>query len=278
MKTLFEYACEIKKATGWSQERIGAETGLALSTISRIFCVPGYTGNNTSSRLIKQLHEEIVKSPFPAYLEQLFNYYEYWKEQYPKKEFAAHLDILEPLLKHHQSINSYELDACRVCWLLGHINYDRAFYLKKDNILKSAEFTLNWYQKALDILVSHQDERLVVQQYKIQQCIVSTQFNLCKPNRRADNEEIRRWLLEMNYIQTVEAVIKEDDWNWIAARNGLIAASILKDFGKCLFFWEAMQKVNKNFADFDFKPANELPAISQDSDLVWFVEQGKKLL
>jgi transcriptional regulator with XRE-family HTH domain len=275
MTPIFERVYEIKKATGWSQERIGAETGLALSTISRIFRVPGYSGNETSNKLIKQLHEQTVQSPFPAYMEQLFNHYEHWKEQYTKKEFANHLDILEPLLKNHKSIDSYELVAGRVCWLLGHIDYDRAFYLKNGHIVKAAESALAWYQKALEILDHHQDKRLIVQQYKIQQCIVSTKFNLCDPSNRADNEEIRRWFLEMNYIQIVEAVIKEDDWNWIAARNGLIAASILKDFGKCLFFWEAMKKVNKSFANFDFKPANELPAISQDSDLVWFVEQGR---
>jgi hypothetical protein len=47
-----------------------------------------------------------------------------------------------------------------------------------------------------------------------------------------------------------------------------VAASILQDLVSCELFWDAMQKVNKSFADLDFKPANELPAISQDSDLV----------
>jgi len=271
MNSLFECAYEIKKTTGWSQERIGAETGLALSTISRIFRVPGYVGNETSHRLVKQLHDEVVKSPFPAYMEQLFNKYEYWKEQYTKKEFAEHLDILELLLKNHRAIDSYELVACRVCWLLGHIYYDRAFYLRNGNVLLVAESALTWYQKALDILNQHKS--LIVQQYKIQQCIVSTNFNLCDPQERANSETIRRCFVDMDYLQIVKMVIKEDSWNWMAARNGLVAASILQDLASCGLFWDVMQKVNKSFADLDFKPANELPAISRDSDLIWFVEQ-----
>jgi len=271
MISLFECAYEIKKTTGWSQERISAETGLALSTISRIFRVPGYAGNETSNRLIKQLHEEVVGSPFPIYMEQLFKKYEYWKEQYTKKEFSEHLDVLELLLKNHKSLDSYELVACRVCWLLGHIYYDRAFYLKKSNILQITETAMIWYQKALDILKHHKG--LTVQQYKLQQCIVSTKFNLYDPKDRLNNEEIRRCFIDMNYLHIVRAVIKEDYWNWIAARNGLVAASVLQDFENCVLFWNAMKKVNKNFADLDFKPANSLPAISQDSDLAWFVKR-----
>ncbi|MDM8564034.1 hypothetical protein QUF74_00100 [Candidatus Halobeggiatoa sp. HSG11] len=274
MNSLFECAYEIKKATGWSQEKIGAETGLAVSTISRIFRVPGYAGNETSSRLIQQLHEEVVGSPFPAYMEQLFKKYEYWKEQYTKKEFAEHLEVLESLLKNHRAIDSYELVACRVCWLLGHIFYDRAFYLRKGYKLEMSELALVWYRRALDILGHH--EGLIVQRYKIQQCIVSTNFNLCDRNERLSSEAIYRCFVDMDYLQIVKTVIREDSWNWIAARNGLVAGSILQDWESCLLFWDTMQKVNKNFADLDFEPANELPAISQDSDLVWFVKQIKE--
>lgn len=273
MVSLFECAYEIKKSTGWSQEKISAETGLAVSTISRIFRVPGYSGNETSNRIIKQLHEEIVGSPFPAYMEQLFKKYEYWRVQYSENEFAEHLDVLESLLKNHKSIDSCELVACRVCWLLGHIFYDRAFYLRKGNKLEMSELALVWYQRALDILEHHD---LIVQKYKIQQCVVSTNFNLCDPKDRLVSETIRRCFVDMDYLQIVKTVIKEDSWNWIAARNGLVAAAILQDLESCLLFWDTMQKVNKNFADFDFEPANELPAISQDSDLVWFVERIKE--
>ena len=72
MVSLYERVHEIKKVTGWSQGRIGVETGLHLSTVNRVFRLPLYAGNETSKRLITQLHQEVVKSPFPKYLEQLF--------------------------------------------------------------------------------------------------------------------------------------------------------------------------------------------------------------
>lgn len=118
MISIYERAHEIQKATGWSQERISAETGLARSTIGRIFRLAGYVGNDTSYQLIVQLHEEVVKSPFPKEMERLFNRYDYWRKKYTNKEFAEPVEVLEPLLKNHQSIGSRELVAGRVCWLL----------------------------------------------------------------------------------------------------------------------------------------------------------------
>jgi transcriptional regulator with XRE-family HTH domain len=276
MVSLYEHACEIKKTTGWTQEQISAETGLHISTVSRIFRVPGYQGNETSNKLLKQLHKEVVKSPFPAYIEQLFELYNEWKGRFSKREFSTHISILEQLLLSHRSLGSHELIACRVSWLLGHIYYDRAFYLKEHEVMKMVESALTWYQTALKVLTYHEENSLTVQKYKIQQCLVSTKFNCYNPNHRADSEEIRHWLREMDYLQLVETVVTEDTWNWIAARNGLVAASILQNLEKCQFFWQTMQKVNKNFENLDFVPSKWLPSIRQDSDLVWFVKQVAK--
>lgn len=271
MTSLYERVQEIKKATGWSQERIGMETGLALSTIGRIFRVPGYSGNETSHTLIRQLYEKVVRSPFSDYLERLFNRYDHWKAQYPKKEFSELLDILEVLLKNHKDLNMDSLDACRLRWLLGHIYFDRAFYLYKYEELRWAQLALEWYEKALEGLQKH-GSNLLVQQYKLQQCIVSTRFNLCEPGKRADNAEIRKWLASIDYLNLVETVLKEDNWNWMAARNGLVAASILQDAEKCQLFWQAMQAANQHFQDPAFEPEPEMPAVTQDPDLLWFRE------
>jgi len=273
MSFLYEYVHEIKKVTGWSQERISIETGLHLSTINRICRLPTHSGNETSKKLITQLHQEVVKSPFPEYIERLFNFYDDWKERLSKKDFSEYLNTLEPLLVNHKSLDTNELVACRACWLMGHIYFDRAFYLKRGEIAQKVESALKWYQQALAVLDSYTDTNLTIQKYKIQQCIVSTQFNTCEPRFRSESEEIRRWLLEMGYLALVEAVVKEDTWNWIAARNGLVAASLLRDFEKCWFFWTAMQSVTKNFANLDFVPATGWVSIREDSDLAWFVEQ-----
>jgi transcriptional regulator with XRE-family HTH domain len=273
MTSLYEQACEIKKVTGWTQEQICAETGLHISTVSRIFRMPCYVGNETSHKLIKKLHEEIVKSPFPRYIEQLFNLYDDWKEHYTKKDFSRHLNILEELLKSHQAINSNELIACRIRWLLGHIYYDRAFYLKENEMITMIEGALIWYQKALNVLDNYQQKDLVVQKYKLQQCIVSTKFNSCLPSNRLNSEELRQWFLDMNYLQLVEEVVRNDTWDWVAARNGLVAASILQNFEKCVFFWKAMQKANKTFKNLDVTPSKQLVSIRNDSDLGWFVKK-----
>ncbi len=276
MLSLYEQACEIKKVTGWTQEQISEETGLHLSTVSRIFRMPDYMGNETSYKLIKQLHEETVSSPFPLYIEQLFNLYEDWKEHYTKKEFLRHLNILENLVKHHKELDSIELSACRLNWLLGHIEYDRTFYLKNKPIIQGAETALVWYKKSLNIINLHNNQNLLIQKYKIQQCIVSVKFNCCEQSHRSQSEEIRRWFLEMDYLQLVTEVIKEDSWNWMAARNGLVAASILEDFEKCLFFWNAMINVSKNFKNLNFTPSKNWVSLKEDSDLQWFINQLNK--
>ena len=179
MVSLYETAHEIKKATGWSQERIGAETGLGLSTISRIFRVPGYGGNETSRTLLTQLHEKVVRPPFPKYLEKLFSRYEIWRERMTKKEFNEQLSTLEPLLRNHRALDAEPtLETCRLSWLLGHIHFHRAFYLKHDPV-GAAVKALEWYQRALDTLDVLTDEKLMAQKYKVRQCIVSVQFNSC---------------------------------------------------------------------------------------------------
>ncbi len=269
MTSLYERVQEIKKATGWSQERIGMETGLALSTIGRIFRVPGYSGNETSHTLIRQLYERVVRSPFSDYLDRLFNRYDHWKMQYPKKEFAELLEILEVLLKNHKDLNGDSLDSCRLRWLLGHIYFDRAFYLNKYEELRWAQSALEWYEKASQGLQAHGRE-LLVQQYKLQQCIVSTRFNLCESGQRADNAEIRKWLHNINYVYLVKTVLQEDSWDWMAARNGLVAASILQDAAHCEVFWHAMHRANQHFTDPNFAPGPDLPSVAQDPDLIWF--------
>ena len=44
--------------------------------------------------------------------------------------------------------------------------------------------------------------------------------------QRANSEEIQHWFLTIDYLAVVETVVKEDSWNWMATRNGFVAASI----------------------------------------------------
>jgi transcriptional regulator with XRE-family HTH domain len=275
MVSLYERTCEIKQATGWSQERIGAETGLGLSTISRILRIPGYGGNATSKALLVNLHEEVVNSPFPIYLEKLFNRYDLWRENKTKKEFSDLLETLQGLVSNHQALETDSLEACRLHWLLGHLSFDRAFYLKFDAVRAAAK-AIDAYQAALDILSRQKSKNVLVQQYKLQQCIVSTQFNSCQSGQRHENDNVRQWLTDMDYLDSVKQVIKQDTWNWIAARNGLVAASILQNEHYALYFWEKMQNMNSYFIDPDFAPSNDLPSISQDPDLTWFMDNVLK--
>ncbi|MEM7019816.1 MAG: hypothetical protein AAF512_21080 [Pseudomonadota bacterium] len=243
-----------------------------MSTISRIFRVPGYAGNETSRTLLTQLHEKVVRPPFPAYLEKLFTRYDVWREKMTKKEFGEQLSTLEPLLRNHRALDAEpSLETCRISWLLGHIYFHRAFYLKRDPVNAEAN-ALEWYQRALDTLDLLADENLLIQQYKVRQCIVSVQFNSCAPGSRSESAEIRRWLEGMDYLSVVTEVINEDSWNWSAARNGLIAASILQDAESCMLFWRAMQVAHHQFCDPYFQPMSDLPAIADEPDLIWFNE------
>lgn len=269
--TLYECLQEIRKVTGWSQERISTETGLALSTISRILRVPGYEPSEVSESLILQLYEELVRQPFPNYLQKLFRLYDRMQGQSSQKDFGEFLSILEPLLHQHKSLDNGDLAACRIFWLLGHIYYDRAFYLKSDS--RAMDQAVEYYHKALSILEEVGDNGLLAQKYKLQQCLVAIKFNAIPAEERAHSKELRDWLKGLGYLELAAAVIQEDSWNWMVARNGLIAASISQNWSQCDFFWRALREANKHFSSIDFKPANELPAVSQDPDLRWFVSQ-----
>lgn len=274
MSLLYECAHEIQKATGWSQERISAETGLGASTVSRMFRVPGYTSNEISYQLLLQLHEEVVKSPFPPYINHCFKQYQSHKKQNTTREFTDYLDFLEPLLENHKALDSHELIASGISWLLGNLCFDRAFYLRKGNLMEFSDSALLWYQKALNVLEYYnKNNRFITQKYQLQQYIVTTKFQRCKLNNCAYDEEICRWYLETDYLQTILTLIKEQPWQWRAARDGLIAAALLQDREQCRFFWQTMKKINKRFKNLDFVPAKDIQPISRDPKLAWFMAQ-----
>jgi transcriptional regulator with XRE-family HTH domain len=270
--TLYERIQEIKQATGWSQERISTEAGLALSTISRILRVPGYEPNETSRSLIYQLHQNLVAQPFPADLERLFILYDRWKETYSQSEFSEHLNTVEWLLRHHQFFERTELSSCRLRWLLGHVYYDRAFYLRH-NLQENAARALKHYESALALLDAYPDKPFVVHKYKLRQCIVSTKFNLLPADKRRHSSEICAWLRTLRYLELVAQVSAENPWNWMAIRNGLVAAAILEDLDYCLLFWRALKNANKRFEDLSFAPSKDLPALGEDPDVSWFIRQ-----
>jgi transcriptional regulator with XRE-family HTH domain len=275
MLSLYERTQEIRQATGWTLERIGAETGLGLSTVSRILRIPGYTGNLTSRNLIVQVHEDVVKSPFPRYLDKFFNHYDLWKDQWSQREFSNIQMMLEALLSNHKHLGDATPEGCRLNWLLGHIEYDRAFYLRQDPS-RSAARALAHYNAAMAALGERVEKPLMTQKHKLEQCLVSTRFNSCQPGTRAHNPKIRDWLDTLNYIDSAKAVLHESPWNWLAARNGLIVAAILQDKPACLFFWQALQSAHKQFKDPYFKPTKDLFSVAQDPDLGWFVEHVLK--
>lgn len=275
--TPYECIHEIRKATGWSQHRISVETGLALSTVGRIFRMPGYRVNEISQRLLQQLHQQVVASPFPDYLEDIFRYYDFLKQQTSREIFSGHLRGIQNLLQQHREFDTDTLAAARIAWLMGHIQFDRGFYLNELPQRQAVEQAVIWYEKALKLLDKHQDKDLLIYQYKIRQCIVATYFNAIPSGQRMNSPLIRKWLKNINYIKLAKQVVSIDNWNWIAARNGLVAASILHDGVHCQWFWQAMQDANPNLRDPDFQPSNGVPAIIDDPDLDWFIHHELRL-
>ncbi|MDM8547450.1 hypothetical protein [Candidatus Venteria ishoeyi] len=273
--SMYEYLHEIKKETGWSQERISIESGLALSTIGRIFRKPGYTVNETSNMIIRELHQRVVPSAYPEYLNLLFKQYADWKERFSKKMFREHMNTLEVLLKNHQALDAQNLNACRLQWLLGHIYFDHAFYFNRNAPDKWAEKASYWYQRALIILEQTEYQALTLQRYKVCQCLVATRFNQTKPAQRQNNPELRQWLRDITYLQNVEVILNDDYWNWMVARNGLVAASILQDMDYCQKFWKIMCAVSREFEDLAFVPGKEMGSILKDPDLQWFCQNHK---
>ena len=267
---LYEYLQEIKATTGWSQERISAETGLGLSTINRILRVPGYEPSGTTATLIRRLHEELVQQPFPAYLENLIYLIDFNKEQSTRRDYEIFLEIIENLLSGHSVlVEAMTPAACRMAWIIGHIYFNRAFYLKIEPE-ENAATAQSWYEKALVILETLGDENLNVHRFKLQQCITAVKFNRLPSGERERNSEFRAWLKEMKYIEVAAGVVKEAPWYWQAARNGLLAASALQDTAACALFWDALKRSNKHFTDLNYAPDKEISSLAEDPDLTWF--------
>ena len=255
MTDAYIFLNQIKETTRLTQLGIAVETGLSLNTIKRALNRKSISAS--SYKLIKKFHKEVVTSPFPAEINRLHDLLDVMKRRLTRTEYAEYLEVdLEGRIKTHPSYGTGDLCDIRLDWLLGHIHFDRAEYLRQ-NVIIEFDAARQHYQHAMNLLILNH-ESLVIEIYKLQQCIVSLEVR--KKGRKAipNDPELYAWFREIRFVDHALVVLEAEPWNVAVARNGLRVASTLNMLEACLKLW---------------KLTGEDPDVLSEPDLHWFRQQ-----
>lgn len=284
MPNIYEDLRRLADKTGWKGGKIAIESGVGSPTVYRAMCDPSYEVSQTTAVLIQKVKDQYAPSPFPLYLELEIGDYNERRTTLSQNKFKDYNWAKEIIFEQTLSTEKDFLALCRKRWLLGHIAYDRAFYLKI-NVDKSANQTIARYQQAIDALQKasniEEDERKT-QHLKLLQDVMAAKFMRVSAQDRKQDKELHQWLKESQCIEMAIAIVEREPWNWDFCRNGLIAASILQRRDDCCTLWEKLQKIgnlsnHNNFANLDYVPRKGVPSLKTDPDLQWFRQEILKI-
>lgn len=261
---------EIKKSGAFSIASLSKETGLSTSTIKRILKYPTYQGSSYAKKLVNQLYKEIVVSPFPEDIDNVHSIMESTLKKLDKSEYLLLLDFLDDSLCRHEEYQQRSLGDSRIRWLLGHIAFDRANYLrlrKADN----NQIAASYYQDAYKILEEH--DFILKNQYlcKIKWNMIAVRFNNLSTLERYSEKTIK-WLEDTKLIDNAEHLLTAEPWQYEIARNALVVCSLTKNRDKAHFFATKLQATFPDFFQPDFKPLPNFIPAHDDQDLTWFIE------
>jgi hypothetical protein len=255
MTDAYIFLNQIRETTGLTQLGIAVETGLSLNTIKRALNRKSISAS--SYKLIKALHKEVIASPFPAEINRLHELLDVMKKRLSRTEYAEYLEVdMEGRIKTHPSYGRGDLGDIRLDWLLGHVHFDRAEYLRQ-NVILEFDTARRHYHRAMDLLILNH-RSLVVEIYKLQQCIVSLEVRKKGGTAIPNDPQLHAWFREISFVDHALIVLEAEPWNVAVARNGLRVASTLKMWEACLSLW---------------KLTGEDTNVLSEPDLHWFRQQ-----
>jgi len=191
---------------------------------------------------------------------------------FPKEHYVSYLNMMLRQIRNNRYRDENSIKGSEVNHIEGLIGFQLRFPmgLKGDGIPRVEDISA-CYRAALDKLeLLEKDNGTVLKHFLKLTCFVIYFMNLDKYTRsRSDN--VRKKIIDEDFIGSAKEIIMLQQWNWKGARNGLVMASVLQNGEKCLYFWDALKKSHSCFKDPDYAP-NGLPSIRKDPDMWWFVE------
>ena len=269
--TTYTLIRELSQQDNWNLERvifeIDAKRGTFFNKIMKDVSSMPNKNDEISLRVLK-LHRKCFPSPLDSYqsiadeihLHQgILSGYEYEESLLNKLKLVSSLKELE----------LSKSDSGQLHYLHGLIGYQLTFICKSTNInAPSIEETVFEYKKAHENLITCNDSYRIIA-LKCAMTSVVIDFMIRPKEDRIKSAEVADLIRSTHFLDNAKEILNAEKCCWKAARNGLVASSILNDKKSCIYFWKALVRAHKQFADLNYGP-NGLPSINEDSDLVWF--------
>ena len=253
---------EISSAMGIAGAKV------ARNTLRSIQSVPHYRPGKALVIAIDQVNEHHNPNPFPKGVNGLLQVCRNLmlaKNKQPRELI---------LLKEHviELLDSSSLDVlvqCRLHWILGNIyQYEmRLSRLSNANLNKTNAYqqqAVQHFKRAYNLLGSD----FLIERYKL----IHNQFvcfvNAVEEMDRNNNAMLIDQLTSLDYLDCAFEVIKQEPFQWEAARNALLYSSITHDREAIARCFELMIGANALFSDLAYKPFR-YDSILDDRSLKW---------
>ncbi|MEW7975015.1 MAG: hypothetical protein AB2777_20810 [Candidatus Thiodiazotropha endolucinida] len=260
---------ELREHTGWPIKRVILETGISRTTYYRKLADPVEqpARSDTNSMLIYMCNRTNVPSPLGEYQSIMDNIH-FYQESMGKSDYTRYLKDLLLLIEPENETGQV---ASIKSYLKGLILYQLR-YCAEISVIERPRLKdiLSYYSNALAGLdINSELTEILALKIRITMFVI---YFMGQPiETRSTSNDIRRQIINEDFLANVDRLLAKQYWNWKAARNGLVAASILGDGKACTIYWEALCRAQPAFKDPNFTPKG-LRSVKNDPDLKWFSE------
>jgi transcriptional regulator with XRE-family HTH domain len=267
-----------------TQLQMAEESGLSLSVIEKIARGAEVSQRSATGFIAfaeKVLGRERMESdaatiwskPFAAFRKEYL-----WFDQQTDRIFFRWLDTFErlvELLVKGNSLDKGGMDEICAMWLLAWAAHDRAFRGRKpgEHHEEFRQSALSRYERAIGLtadLVASNGQRYVYVLQNLRVSQLATFFNAEPVATRRDDPRVVAWFSDQKIIEAVLEVARVRPHEWTLLRNGLVAASILKDAERCQLFFKLLTAADPRFHDLFFRPNGSTQTLADDPDLEFF--------
>lgn len=273
------------KAQGWTWDQFldqvaSMSPGVDEKTLKALHRLPHRKANKHVASIIERLHQHCFPSPFPDEVEALMRIYNRTRAHQAQEQHDHDGDDFLLFLGREIDMTNELLRNARLHWLMANIYFDRITELREssrqETLLTAQTHAIEHYEQALELIEAHKAEKLIpnvafFESFKLRQNILACLLNAESPETRYRSQKVLDHVVASGFLAASEAVLKEEPYQWVVARNGLRFSSLVQDAEQSLLFFGLLVAANKLFADIHYNP-QFYPAIADSPEFGWAIQ------
>lgn len=269
---------ELREATGWTIEKLVDEAGASRSTLYRM--MKDLTGkpaaNNPVSMSIMRLHRKHIP-PLLADLQSIADDVHTMQGVLNSTQYESYLlsqfTLVKVSLSHKITDNA---QFAIFYYLAGLIGYQLRYAVKSRNkATPTRKKIIQNYKSAANYLPDEPAYQVLASKLSATAEIIDFMGRDSKTRSRDRDqiEKIKKLLSTSKFFLHLRRILEAEPWFWKAARNGLVAASVIQDENFCKYYWAKLKEADPAFKDSEYAPDKFLKSVTEDPDTWWFATE-----